>query len=176
MADPTPAPVAQPPDSEDIGAPALRTVLVAQAPFSEDLGSFGRAQYMLIRQCDFPHTYEVDEAHLSADSDRLSTWDYEYTRACFQRHTGRGEMALAEWVRKTSATKLLAFCTDILKAHPRGTPWTGCRVPGTVNVSNGFVVWTIEAFAKRPGSRTRVYSGDTAPNIAPRPLDVWGRP
>ena len=43
--------------------------------------------------------------------------------------------------------------------------WSGVRVTGSVNRSNGYPVFCIELFAKHPDSDTKVYSGQAAPNV-----------
>ena len=53
---------------------------------------------------------------------------------------------------------------SLLKADSE-VKWSGFRVLGTVNPSNGYVVWSLGLFAKRRGSKTKVYSGERAPNV-----------
>ena len=149
------------------------------------LGSMGSGEYLLIRQHKFPDTYEEGEHHLLADSDRLFQWDHDHANRCFKEHTGTGSMGLEQWIRSASADNVLKFLVDILKANTvaggGGWPptqwerlladeadlpkWTGFRVMGTVHRGTGYVVWTLEVFAKNRGSKTKVYSSERAPNI-----------
>lgn len=159
-------------DTETPERPTKHTVLVA-TPFAPmQLGSFGTAEYMLLRQFNFP--YEYDEAkgdkHLHADSDRLSQWDFSHTRAAYRKRRGlRGDLGIADWARTASRAEIMAFLIDVMKAgenHP-GVKWTGFRILGTVNRSNGYPVWTYELFAKGEGSDTKTYSRSNSPNCHP---------
>ncbi len=146
----------------------MREVLMATPYQWGELGSFGKAKYMLIRQHEFPHVYNDDEIMLSADHDRCFDWDYEHTRKCFDRHTGTGERGFAEWVqRSASVNQVMSFLKDVLKAeenHPN-VVWTGFRIMGTVNRSNGYTVWTLQLFSKNQKSKTKVYSSPFSPNV-----------
>lgn len=140
-------------------------VLLAEPYRPMELGSFGKATYMLLRQHKFPHFYErhVDEI-MSVDHDRCLMWDREHATRCFKEH-GSNEMSLERWVQSASSKRLFAFLIDILKAeecHP-GVKWTGFRIMGTVNRSNGYPVWSFDLFANK--SKTKVYSEGHAPNV-----------
>lgn len=128
------------------------------------LGSFGNAEYMLLRQFRFPYEYEVRERFLSADHDRCFMWDREHARRCFKEHTGMGEGGFEHWVHAASNEAIMKFLKDVLKADASVT-WTGYRILGTVNRSNGYPVWTLQLFAKCPKSKTKVYTGHVAPNV-----------
>lgn len=124
------------------------------------MGGFGDAAYMLIRQYQFPvDEYEEGEELLGADHDRCVMWDPDHAHRCFAEHTGTGSLGFESWARNSDPKKILAFIKAILKADPN-IEWTGFRVMGTVNRSNGFSVWTLELFAKSPISRTKVTSED----------------
>lgn len=143
----------------------MNRVLIATPPGSADLGSFGDASHMLIRQVDFPDTFREDEKISSTDHDRIESWyGLSETDAIFRKHTGRGPAALRGWAEKASKAALLAFCVEVLRADP-AVVWTECRILGTGNRSSGHVVWTIEVFAKDPTSATAVYTGADAPNV-----------
>lgn len=133
-----------------------------------DMGSFGKASYMLIRQFRFPDTYAEGEKHHYWDSDRCFSNDYDNTRRCFTQHTGTGELNLENWLVRAKDQKVINFLVDVLKAD-KSVAWTGYRVLGTVNRSNGYPVWTLEIFAKDPKSDTQVYSGQVAPNVLTEP-------
>lgn len=72
----------------------MRKVYPAQ-PFSHGaLGSFGKGSYVLLRQHQFPDTYDERDKLQHADHDRLLSWDREHASACIKRHTGTGPMGL----------------------------------------------------------------------------------
>lgn len=133
-------------------------------PYEHDnLGSFGRAEYMLLRQFKFPNVYSRDvDQMITADHDRCYTWDYNHARRAFQKHVG-GDMSLGSWVRTAPHKNVMDFLKDILLADS-GVKWTGYRVMGTVNRSNGYPVWSLQLFAK-VDKDTEVYSGENAPNV-----------
>lgn len=150
---------------------SMRRVLTAEPYRSGELGSFGKASSMLIRQFQFPDTYHESDRFVSADDDRLRGWDYKHTRRAFSEHTGCGELALERWVNGATDAQILAFLCDVLKAAA-DAEWTGYRILGTVNRSSGYVVWSLQLFAKHPESATQVYSGRNAPNVKrPQPGD-----
>ncbi|MBU6414925.1 hypothetical protein KGQ34_01610 [Patescibacteria group bacterium] len=138
------------------------------------LGSFGNAQYMLIRQFQFPLHYTERDAYLSADSDRCFQWDYDHARWCFEKHTKTGENELKLWVQRATNEEVVNFLKDILKADS-GVRWTGYRILGTVRRDNGYVVWSFQLFANVSG--VKVYTGSNAPNVKKIKLesnnDIW---
>lgn len=130
------------------------------------LGSFGTARYMLLAQHQFPvwpkGVVDKRDEYVSADHDRCLSWDYEHANAAFKRHTNTGELGFSGWVGKSHPEAILAFLVDILKVGGRCN-WTGYRVLGTVNRSNGCPVWTLELFGKHPESSTRVENQPSFP-------------
>jgi hypothetical protein len=124
---------------------------------------------MLLKQYQFPHTYDPRDKLAAADSDRCFQSDYDHARRCFQQHTGTGEMGLEYWLKSANDEQVIAFLKDILKADA-SIEWTGYRILGSVHRGNGYAVWTLELFAKHPESSTEVYTGAEAPNVlnAPR--------
>lgn len=129
------------------------------------LRSLGTAAYMLIRQFQFPNEYDDKlDQRIEADSDRCLMIDYENTSRCFNEHTGAGGGGLESWLQTAKDADVIVFLTDILKAD-KTINWTGYRVLGTVDRSNGYVVWSFELFAKHPESATEVYTGCKAPNV-----------
>ena len=137
------------------------------------LGSLDDGKYVLIRQHNFPDTFdETRDRLVHADHDRCIQWDYDHAYGCFKKHTGTGDMGLDHWVKSTTNEKVLAFLADILKQPPLG--WTGYRIMGTVNISNGYVVWSLCLFMKHPDTDTKVYSGRNAPNVRQNgPKNSW---
>lgn len=133
-----------------------------------EMGSLGKASYMLLRQFNFPDTYSKDDKLVQSDHDICSMWDYQHVKRAFNEHTGKGELGLSDWLKKAKDKEVFDFLVDILK-EDKNTTWTGFRIMGTVNKSNGGPVWTLELFAKHPKSDTKVYSGEKAPNVLPGP-------
>jgi hypothetical protein len=130
------------------------------------MGSLGNASYMLIRQHQFPNEFSPAlDKMVGWDHDRIIQQQYEHGSRCFKEHTGTGDMGLEYWIKGAAPEKVIAFLQDILKADPI-VKWTGFRVLGTVNRSNGYPVWTLQLFAKHPQSKTVVYDGQNAPNVA----------
>lgn len=156
----------------------MRTVLLAEPHRWGALHSFGDAEYMLMSQHDFPHTYEAHEQMVSADSDRLFSWDHDHSSAVHQKYRGvMGDQGLESWLSGGSTQEIMAFVKEILKADPT-IEWTGYRVLGTVNRSNGYTIWSYQLFAKDPQSKTQVYSNSVAPNVKRFHLaehDEWAR-
>lgn len=142
---------------------STRRVLAANA--YGNLGSLGSGSHVLMRQVGFPDTYDPRDKIHGADHDRIQSWHgYSEVDEVIRRHTGSGDMGIGYWAEKANSNEVLAFCKEILKADP-DVEWTGCRVLGTVNRSNGYVVWSISVFAKHPESDTLVYSDHHAPNV-----------
>jgi len=130
-----------------------------------EMGSFGKASYMLLHQFQFHDMYDSDlDKLITADHDRCMSWDFKHARRCFEEHTGTGELHFETWSRRQSNEKVISFLKDILKANT-SVEWTGYRIMGGVHQGNGYPVWTLELFAKHPKSDTKVYTGSDAPNV-----------
>ena len=134
------------------------------------MGSLGDAAHMLIRQCLFPLEYDADERFTSADSDRLLSWDYERFRRVLKEHLGTGECGIADWARATGNADVMSFIIDALNARKKNIKWTGYRIVYTVHRANGFPICSLQLFAKRKGSDTKVYSEGDAPNVEAREI------
>lgn len=152
------------------------SVLIAEPYRHGAMGSLGNARYMLIRQFRFPFKYSESDKIMSADHDRCFMWDREHAKRCFKEHTGRGELTFEYWAQSAKDEAIFAFLKDILKADSN-IEWTGYRIMGTVNCSSGYPVWSLELFAKHPKSRTKVYTGEPAPNVRHDKsiIDYWNR-
>ncbi len=143
-------------------------------PYTPDnMGSFGKADSMFLRQFKFPNTYTEKDILATADHDRCFMWDHDHARRCFDEHTGNGELAFETWVQRATNEAVMRFLIDILKAK-LSIAWTGYRILGTVHRGNGFPVWTLQLFAKHPDSQIKVYSGPNAPNVKVDPLAPKG--
>lgn len=130
------------------------------------LGSLDRTSYMCLRQFQFPDTFDSQlDKHMTADSDRVSSWDFNHAMNCYKKHTGTGDMGLERWIRSASDESIMAFLKEILKADDDKVQWTGYRIMGSVHQGNGYPIWTLELFAKSEESNTNVYSDENAPNV-----------
>lgn len=142
---------------------------VQRAVLYGDMGSLGKASNKLIRQFNFPFQYEDDEHMAFADHDRLIMWDYKHAMACFTRHMNTGDLGLESWVQHVCGEQVIELFKDLFKVDESesysGVEWTGFRITGTVNRSNGNPVYSLWLFSKREGSATKVYSGERAPNV-----------
>jgi len=143
----------------------MQTVYQAEQRRHGAMGSLGDASYMLIRQHQFPHEYDADLDKMTGwDHDRIMQQQHEHGRRCFQQHTGTGELGLQGWAEEATPEQILAFLKDILKASD-DVEWTGFRILGTVNRSNGYPVFTLQLFAKHSDSQTEVFDTKDAPHL-----------
>tara|TARA_B100000614_G_scaffold262909_1_gene300653 strand:+ start:163138 stop:163686 length:549 start_codon:yes stop_codon:yes gene_type:complete len=145
------------------------------ATLSGDMGSLGRASNKLFCQRDFPLFYceqeyvegapeDLDyDRMIQADSDRISGWDYEHARRVSEKFFGRGGYSGHD-IMGLSEPKRIEFLREILKAdeHYPDREWTGYRVTGTVNVSNGFPIYSLWLFSKGRKTETEVNAPNTA--------------
>lgn len=142
-----------------------RQVYPASQYKAANMGSFGKASGMFIRQFNFPDIYDDElDSYEVRDHDRIMQSESEHANTCFKKHTGKGEFGFEGWALNAYDAKILIFLKDIMRAD-KAINWTGYRIRGTVNVGNGYPVWTLELFAKHPDSKTIVYTGDKAPNV-----------
>ncbi len=143
----------------------MARVYQAEAPRYGAMGSLGNASYMLIAQYQFPDEYDSDlDQMMGWDHDRIMQHQFEHGRRCFKEHGVQGELGLDSWAKLAPPEKVLAFLKDILKADAT-VNWTGWRILGTLNRSNGYPVWTLALFAKHPKSQTEVFNTNNAPNL-----------
>lgn len=142
----------------------MRTVLPANRYRAGELNSLGTASNMLIRQYRFPNTYSEKDYLINEYSDRLLDAKFEHTRECFKKYTGTGEDGLGNWALTAPCREIKQFLIEVLKASAN-VKWTGFRILGTVNRSNGQLVWSLELFSRNPETKTKVYSGATGPNV-----------
>jgi hypothetical protein len=143
---------------------------VMKSNLGGDMGSLGDASYRLYVQHDFPHIYNKSDRLVSADDDRLRSWDYakweEFIRRL--REFGPSNGYLGDSIARIGADRALPLLKFLLLPDEpafQDREWTGYRVMGTVNRSNGYPVWTLEIFSRGEGSKTKGYSGFNAPNV-----------
>lgn len=139
-----------------------------------EMGSFGNAMRMLLRQYRFPAEYdETLEHHVFADSDRLLMHHPE-ANDVFKRLTGLdlngvSETHLEDWFRNADPGYMLRVVTEVMGvAGPPRRKWTGFRILGSVG-GNGYAMWSFELFAKHPKSRTALYDTENVPELKPMP-------
>jgi hypothetical protein len=127
--------------------------------------SLGKAAYMIIRQHNFPYSYEPDESFETQDSDHVILRNFDQSRKCIAKHTKHvSEYSLDVWFEKASDSQIMEFIKEFIEADPK-VNWTGYRVLGSVHQGDGWNIWTLQLFAKSPASKTEVYSGKVAPNV-----------
>ncbi len=136
-------------------------VYIAQPYKSNNMGSMGNANEMLIVQNNFPLSFYDIEKIVSQYLDRI---EENYSEKCLKKYKFEKHYLDSELRRKEPA-KILAFITEVLKQEPG--EWTGYRVLGTVG-GNGHPYYCFQLFAKHPNTDTEVYSGDIAPNVKPK--------
>lgn len=140
-----------------------QTVHLAEPYRPYQLHSLGKANYMLLRQTDFPYKLEEEDEVQSIDSDRC---DYEIFRDICLRLTGDHQDSHIElWLRQAPNTAVMKFVQAV---HGTTTDWHGYRVMATVG-DNGHTIWTLQLSKLGKRSSTDVYTGDEAPNVLPGP-------
>ena len=141
---------------------------VEQATLTGDMGSLGQASNKLIRQFQFPYEYDetVDDL-VQADHDRMLTQNYKEFMAICKKHIKTGDVGLGYWITQVSHGEVFAFLTDLFEelCDLREIAWTGYRVTGSVHRGNGNPIYHLWLFAKGTKSKTKVYSGNKAPNV-----------
>jgi hypothetical protein len=157
----------------------MPTVMKANVYIPGELGSFGHGEYMLLRQEDFPDEYDLTtDKMIQADHDRCLMWHYDEFRAACKKWLNTGELAIEQWIQTARKEDCIGFLVDAMKAD-KHVNWTGFRVLGTVNRSNGYPVFSLYLFAKGKDSKTVVYSGALAPNVRMPEgmtyIDAWGQ-
>lgn len=134
------------------------------------------ASGMLIAQYNYPLTYDKNLDHItSAYSDRAYSWDFEHCDKVAKEYETSGDWET--FFRSVDPEVGLEFLVKFLKAEntrmdyqDSSSPlvvWTGWRVLGFVNRSNGFPLYLFSLFAKGEKSDTEVYSEERAPNVYP---------
>lgn len=125
------------------------------------------ASGMLIGQYNFPAVYDkVRDTITSAYSDRVYSWDYEHSNKIVEKYKA-GD--IEKLIASSDDETILNYFVELLKLDKEEEPvtWTGWRVVGYVNQSNGFPVYRYDVFSKHTDSNTEVYTGHRAPNVYP---------
>lgn len=135
-------------------------------PFSmANMGSFGKAKGMLIKQFQFPFLFEADKDSISsAYLDRIEGWYPEDAPKCLEKYNLKG-WGLEDKIRNMDDKTILDFLCEIMKVER--SLYTGFRILGTVS-GNGHAHYSFQLFSKHPESTTEVFSGDYAPNVLER--------
>ena len=132
-------------------------------PFSSaNMGSFGKANGMLIKQFQFPLLFEAGKDSInSAYLDRIEGWYPEDARKCLEKYNLKG-WGLEDRIRNMDDKTILNFLCEIMKVER--SSYTGFRILGTVS-NNGHAHYVFQLFSKHPQSTTEVFSGNCAPNV-----------
>jgi hypothetical protein len=134
----------------------MKKVMPARRFDFSKLGSLGNARYMLICQHNFPDTYEDRESVQTVDSDRLDN----FFDICKRYELGNDNPFSMQGL---PPVKAINFIKELMSLK-QDISATGYRIMATVK-GNGHTVWTFQLFVKDPGSTTKVYSGEDAPNV-----------
>ena len=119
---------------------------------------------MLIKQYNFPNTYEEKDKMYTAYSDRLESWDSDKFKSAVEKYYKNCcPNSIHYGVKRNSNEENLKAIIDISNAD-KEISWTGYRVMGTVN-GQGWNVYTLQLFAKSPDTTTEVFSNNDAPNV-----------
>lgn len=145
-----------------------KTPVMPAKPYKPcQLGSFGKASYMFLRQYNFPSEYNFpDEKIETADSDRL---EHSYVNNCFKKYISNGERGFENWILQKSTTDeiILSLVKEMLNVHGK---YTGYRVIGGVN-GGGYAIWTFQLFMKTEISDTKLYTNSGMFSEAPNIID-----
>ena len=128
------------------------------------LGSTCMTTNMLIRQFQFPLECCEADSTTGRDTDRIILQDFERAQGCLKRHGVLGEGAIGDWSRRATDEAVINFLVDFIPAD-QNIVWTGYQISGSVDKSNGGVIYHLRLFAKHPESSTEVYTGQNAPNV-----------
>jgi len=144
---------------------ARSRVVLAEAYRHSALGTKGDANYMLLRQYQFPLEFSDSEKILTLDSNQIEESDANHAKKCFEE-LGVAPSTLECWLRKCAQDKddarIFIFLKKIMQADESVT-WTGWRIMGSA--LGGRCIFTWQLFAKDPKSDTKVYTGDNTRNI-----------
>lgn len=145
----------------------MREVSKAKATLTV-ANSLGFVQDRLVRQFKFPFQYEDDERMIAAYHDCILAWDHKHAMAAYEHHMNTGDAGLADWVSQVGDEKVIALLKALFKVdedYP-DVVWTGYRITETVRRGEN-PVYFLCLFARKRGSKTKVYSGSSrrAPNV-----------
>lgn len=122
----------------------------------------GRADGMLLCQYNFPLEYDSDKDKLSsAWLDRMKQWDAEHVKRVFEKYN-LGNRGIEKFLTNTKSETILDFILELQKE--KVGDWTGYRVMETIG-ANGYPYYVFQLFSKHPETKTKVYSGQQAPNV-----------
>jgi len=127
-----------------------------------NMGSSGKAKFMLIAQNNFPLSYDGDKDKIiSAYLDRIQGYDKLHISDCFKKFNFN-ERSFESYFKEKSPKVVLSFICELL--HQDCNIYTGYRITGMVG-GNSYPYYLFELFSKHPETDTEVYSGHNAPNI-----------
>lgn len=131
-----------------------------------DMSSLGNAEDMLVKQFQFPLTFDQEKDCISTTYlDRILGWWPEDTEYCLKKFN-LPKMGLEEQIRKMDDQKIIDFLCEIMKIKSR---WNGYRILCGVG-GNGSPYYCFQLFLKHPDTDTEVFSGEHAPNVRMKTL------
>jgi hypothetical protein len=166
---------------------------VGPAVLTGDLSSLGEARNKLVRQYQFPDVYDTDvgDVLLDVDHDRLLQRHYTAMISICQWRMRRGILGLKAWSKTHAHSSVMRLLKDLFELDEWGlgtfatrpvfkkTKWTGYRITASI-VPDGKVLFHLSLFSKGADSKTKVYTGNKAPNVKRpnglRPCDLVGWP
>lgn len=132
-----------------------KNLVILAVPYqSEVFELYGNASYMLIRQFKFPFDFREDEKLISIWSNQFQQYDATF----FAKSFSNSNQTFEYWLRRAEEKNILIFLKKLLKLD-EVVVWSGFRVLGTITESKQ-ILFTFEVFSKRPGSNTKVYTGE----------------
>ena len=131
-----------------------------------DCPTIKQANYMLLRQYQFPDSYsgELDEL-IAKSHDMCFAMNPAYVYECFLNIVGGDDIYLEQWGLQASNDDIFDFIIKMLGVDGEPINWTGYRITGTIYTHASRPSWALELFSKHPRSTTKVYSGGVAPNV-----------
>lgn len=130
---------------------------------SSNIGAFGTAKNMLIVQYNFPFEYDPNKDKIVSEYfDRMIMLDHGHVSRCLAKYDF-SQLNLERRLRKSPAEVVFNFICELMKEE--SSECTGFRVVGTSG-NNGHLYLSFEIFKKGKDSKTKLYSGDNAPNVS----------
>ncbi len=131
------------------------------------------SHYMLLRQYQFPDTYNENEKLYSWDTLSALFNDYDSAQQCFEKHKPKGPR-LGDWMRTAENDKVLAFLKEFFFPSwtNNSTAWSGYRVLGPVKAEGIEEFYFVELFMRDPEGSTILYDDHNAPNVVAKDIAV----
>lgn len=126
------------------------------------MGTFGKAKEMLLKQYQFPAFFEQHKDEIASDYlDRIQVQYPEDSKKCLKKFGLEGGQIEVK-LRIMEDNNILDFLCEIMKVERE--KYTGYRIIGDVG-DNGRDYYCFQLFYKHPDTDTEVFSGEHAPNV-----------